>query len=91
MQFFEPISIKGCTDIGTEINKISKIYALPAHMISFDILQISTFYRGEKKKDFSLIEGDKRKQILSDDAEYNKNDFDIKQAYDIILDLPRQS
>ena len=85
MQFFEPISIKGCVDVGMELKKITELYAFEEHMVSFDILRISTFYRGEKKKDFSLLEGQERARILSDDAEYNKNDFEIKQVYDILL------
>lgn len=85
MQFFEPISVKGCTDVNTEIRKIADIYALTEDMISFDILQVSTLYRGEKKKDFSLLPDEECIKILGDDAEYNKNDFELKQAYDIML------
>lgn len=85
MQLFEPVSVKGCADVSAEIKKISELYALEEKMISFDILQISTFFRGEKKKDFASPSIEERDKILSNDAEYNKNDFEIRQVYDISL------
>lgn len=85
MQLFEPISIKGCADVGAEIKKISELYALEENLIGFDILQINTFYRGEKKKDFTLLDEEGRERILGDEAEYNKNDFEIRQVCDIVL------
>lgn len=85
MQLFEPISIKGCADVGAEIKKISELYALEEKLIGFDILQINTFYRGEKKKDFTLLDEEGRERILGDEAEYNKNDFEIRQVCDIVL------
>lgn len=85
MQLFEPVLVKGCADVGGEIKKLSQLYAIEEHLISFDILQISTFYRGEKKKDFSLLEPDERDKILQDDAEYNKNDFELKQVCDVLI------
>ncbi len=85
MQLFEPVSVKGCADVSAEIKKISELYALEEKMISFDILQISTFFRGEKKKDFTSPSIEERDKILSNDAEYNKNDFEIRQVYDISL------
>ena len=85
MQLFEPVSVKGCADVSAEIKKISELYALEEKMISFDILQISTFFRGEKKKDFTSPSIEERDKILSNDAEYNKNDFEIRQVYDITL------
>lgn len=85
MQLFEPVSVKGCADVNAEIKKISELYALEEKMISFDILQINTFFRGEKKKDFASPSIEERDKILGNDAEYNKNDFEIRQVYDITL------
>ena len=85
MQLFEPVSVKGCADVSAEIKKISELYALEEKMISFDILQINTLHRGEKKKDFTSLSPEERDKILSNDAEYNKNDFEIRQVYDVTL------
>lgn len=83
MQLFEPFSIKGCPDVELEVRKVEQTYALDSNMVSFDILQINTLYRGEKKKDFTLLEGEERDRILSNDGEYNRDDFEIKQLYDV--------
>ena len=85
MQLFEPISIKSCIDVNVEIKKICDLYALEEGMVSFDILHISTLYRGETKKDFSILPPEEYPSILGDEARYNQNDFDIKQVYDIKL------
>lgn len=83
MQLFEPFSIKGCPDVELEVRKVEQTYALDSDMVSFDILQINTLYRGEKKKDFILLESEERDRILSNDEEYNRDDFEIKQLYDV--------
>lgn len=85
MQLFEPVSVKGCADVNAEIKKISELYALEERMINFDILQINTLHRGENKKDFRSLSVEERDDILGNDAEYNKNDFEIRQVYDITL------
>lgn len=83
MQLFEPFSIKGCPDVELEVRKVEQTYAFDSNMVSFDILQINTLYRGEKKKDFTLLEGEERDRILSNDQEYNRDDFEIRQLYDV--------
>ncbi|RDU59366.1 hypothetical protein [Helicobacter marmotae] len=85
MQLFEPISIKACPDVKAEIKKICEMYAIEEQMVSFDILQINTLYRGEKKKDFSILTPEECEQILGDEAKYNQNDFELKQVYDVVL------
>lgn len=85
MQLFEPIVVKGCSDVRAEIQKIIDLYALKSDMVNFDILGIATLHRGEKKKDFSLLQEDERNAILGDDGVYEKNDFEIKQVYDVLL------
>lgn len=51
MQLFEPISIKSCTDVSTEVKKICELYALEEQMVSFDVSHITTlFSRRDKKK-----------------------------------------
>ena len=85
MQLFEPISIKSCTDVSTEVKKICELYALEEQMVSFDVSHITTLFRGETKKDFSILPPEDYPTILGDESRYNTNDFDIKQVYDVVL------
>lgn len=85
MQLFEPVAVKKCVDIGIELKKVCELYALEPDMVSFDVLHIDTFYRNEKKKDFSLLSQEDCIKLLSDEEQYNQNDFDIKQVYNITI------
>lgn len=85
MQLFEPISVKSCIDVSAEIKKVCDLYALKEDLVSFDILHINTLYRGETKKDFSVLPPEEYVNILGNEERYNQNDFDIKQVYDIVL------
>lgn len=85
MQLFESVLVKSCTDVQLELKKVCDTYALEEHLISFDVLLINTLHRGEKKKDFSILPKEEYVKFLSDDSQYNLNDFEIKQVYDIMI------
>lgn len=85
MQYFEPIPIKSCNDVGMEIRKVADFFALEEEMVSFDIVSITTLHRGEKKKDFSILGGEELHNILSNDEQYLRDDFEIRQVYDILI------
>ncbi|TLD80090.1 hypothetical protein LS68_007650 [Helicobacter sp. MIT 05-5293] len=85
MQYFEPIPIKSCNDVGMEIRKVADFFALEEEMVSFDIVSITTLHRGEKKKDFSVLSGEELQNILGNDEQYLKDDFEVKQVYDVLI------
>lgn len=85
MQYFESFAVKNCNSVYSELEKISHTYALDLSMVSFDVKDIHTYMRGEKKKDYSLLDKAQAKALLANDEQYLKDDFELRQVYDVII------